>query len=81
MMRKKFIKLSLITFIVEVVFFVIAFFCFHYLTDQGFSTIWRAEADKPFVTEVLGDFAVLNIATSFISLLICFIFNDKKQNK
>lgn len=79
-MGKKLLKLSLITFIVGVVFLVLAFFAFHYLTDTGISTVWRPEADKPYVTELLGDFGIINIATAFISLLIYFIF-AKKQDK
>lgn len=80
-MEKKFLKLSLITFIVGIVFLALAYFCFHYLTDTGFSTVWHAEAGKPFVTELIGDFAILNIATAFISLLIYFIFKEKPTNK
>ena len=73
-MKKKFLKLSLITFIVSIVFFALAFFCFHFVTDQGITLIYHQEAGKPFITELIGDFAILNVATSFISLLIAFIF-------
>ena len=78
-MEKKLLKLALITFIVGVVFLVLAFFCFHYLTDAGFSSVWHKEAEKPYVTELIGDFGIINIATSFISLLIYFIFGKKQK--
>ena len=74
--RKSFLKLSRITFIVGVLFLVAAFFAFHYLTDSGFSTVWHAEAEKPYVTELLGDFGVLNVAVAFVSLLIYFLFRE-----
>lgn len=77
-MGKKFLKLSLITFIVGVVFLVLAFFAFHFLTDTGISSIWHAEAEKPYVTELLGDFGIINIAVAFVSLLIYFIFYKKQ---
>ena len=77
-MKKKFLKLSLITIIVGVVFLALAFFVFHYVTDTGITLTWHREAEKPYVAEILGDFAILNIATSFISLLIAYIFYGKE---
>ena len=78
-MKKKFLKLSLITGIVELAFLIIAFFTFHFVTDAGITLIWHAEAGKPYITELFGDFAVLNLAVSFVSLLVSFIFfSDKK---
>ena len=72
-MDKKILKLFLITFIVGVIFLALAFFAFHYLTDAGISSVWHEEAEKPYVTELLGDFGIINLATSFISLLIYFL--------
>ena len=78
-MKKKFLKLSLITGIVGLAFLIIAFFTFHFVTDAGITLIWHAEAGKPYITELFGDFAVLNLAVSFVSLLVSFIFfSDKK---
>ena len=73
-MKKKFLKLSLITLIVGVVFCGLAVFCFHFVTNQGITLIYHKEAGKPFVTELIGDFAILNLATSFVSLLVALIF-------
>ncbi len=77
-MKKKFQKLSLITLIVGIVFLAIAFYFFHFVTDQGFTLIWHAEAGKPYVTELIGDFGILNLATSFVSFLISKIFFNEK---
>lgn len=78
-MDKRLLKLALITFIVGVVFLGLAFFAFHYLTDSGISLVWHREAEKPYVTELLGDFGIINIATAFISLLIYLIYGKKKD--
>ena len=60
-------------------FLIIAFLTFHFVTDEGITLIWHAEAGKPYITELFGDFGVLNLVVSFVSLLISFIFfNDKK---
>ncbi len=78
-MKKKFLKLSLITGIVGLAFLVIAFFTFHFVTDAGITLIWHAEVGKPYITELFGDFGIVNLAVSFVSLLISFIiFSDKK---
>ena len=77
-MKKKFLKLSLITLIVGLVFLILAFFTFHFVTDEGITLVWHPEAGKPFVTELIGDFGVLNLVVSFVSMLTAYIFfNDK----
>ena len=77
-MKKKFLKLSFITLIVGVVFLILAFFTFHFVTDEGITLVWHPEAGKPFVTELIGDFGVLNLVVSFVSMLTAYIFfNDK----
>ena len=73
-MKKKFEKLSWITLTVGIFFLILAFFSFHFLTDAGISTSWHSKAQKPFVTELLGDFAILNLAAAFISFLVSRIF-------
>ena len=77
-MKKKFLKLSLITLIVGVVFLILAFFTFHFVTDEGITLVWHPEAGKPYVTELIGDFGLLNLVVSFVSLLISFIFFGDK---
>ena len=77
-MKKKFLKLSLITLIVGVIFLILAFFTFHFVTDDGITLVWHPEAGKPYVTELIGDFGVINLAVSFVSMLISFIFYGDK---
>ena len=80
-MKKKVLKLSLITFITGVLCLVIAFLAFHFLTKQGISAVWQTTAQKPYITELIGDFAIINIAVSFVSLLISQIFFRENNTK
>ena len=80
-MKKKFLKLALITGIVGIAFLAISFFSFHFITDAGITLIWHEEAGKPYITELFGDFAIMNLVVSFVSLLVSFIFFGKKENK
>ena len=79
-MKKKFLTLSLITFIMSLVVFGLAFFIFHYVTDAGITFIYHAEAEKPFVANMVGIFGVLSFFTSVISLIIAFIFCKNKNS-
>ena len=74
MNKKNFLILSLITFIIGIIVFGISYFMFHYVTDSGITLVWHPEAGKPFVTDLVGMFGVLNIFASLISLLIGLIF-------
>ena len=78
-MKQKFLKLSLYSFIASAVIFVINYFFFHFVTDEGITTTWHPEAGKPFVADLIGLFAVLFLFTSVISLLIAKIFFEKEE--
>ena len=78
-MKKKFLKLSLVTLIVGVIFLALAFFTFHFVTDSGITLVWQEEAGKPFITELIADFGVLNLFASFVCFLVARIFfKDEK---
>ena len=79
MNRKNFLKLSLVSFIISLVLLAISYYFFHYVTDSGFTLTWHPEAGKPFVTDMLGQFSVLFLWTSAVSLLIAFIFFKKEE--
>ncbi len=79
MNRKKFLKLSLITFLIGLFVLAVAYFFFHFVTDEGITLTWHPEAGKPFVTELIGNFAVLFLFASVMSLLIAFLFCEKEQ--
>lgn len=78
-MRKKFLKLSLYSLIIAAIVLAVAFFFFHFVTDDGITLTWHEEAGKPFVSELIGTFGVLFLFASAISLLIALIFYKKGE--
>ena len=76
-MRKKLLKMSLAELIISAVSFVINYFFFHFVTDDGITLVWQPEAGKPFVADLIGIFATLFLFASVISLLSAFILTDK----
>ena len=79
-MRKKIFKLSLILALIGVIFLVLSYFCFHYVTDEGITTVWHPEAGKPFVTLYIGVFGVIMVAAGAISSLYALVLLDKEEN-
>ena len=78
MERKKLLKFSLITLIIGVVVMLLAYFCFHFVTDEGITLTWHPEAGKPFVTDMIGIFGMLFLFSSAISLIVALVFTDKE---
>ena len=78
MNRKKLLKLSLVSFIMSIFVFAIAYVCFHFVTDTGFGS-FQQEAQKPFVTDMIGQLGVLLFFFSIASLLVAFIIYDKEK--
>lgn len=81
MNKNKFLKLSLYSLIASIVTFIINYFFFHFVTDDGISLTWQEEAGKPFVANLIGILAVLFLFASVMSLFIAIIFYSNKQNK
>lgn len=79
-MNKKFLKLSLICLIISIFVLAVAYFFFHYVTDQGITLIKQEEAGKPFVTDLIGQLGVLFFFASAFSLIISIIFKEDKNN-
>ena len=80
MNKKNFLKLSLYTFVSGMLVFIINYFFYHFVTDEGITLIWHEEPGKPFVANLIGILAVLLIFASILSLFISFIF-FKEQEK
>lgn len=79
MNKNKFLKLSLYCLIISVIVFIINYFFYHFVTDEGISLTWNEEPGKPFVANLIGIFAVLFLFASVISLLIAYIFYPKEK--
>lgn len=78
-MKKKLLKLSLITFIIALFVMAFSFYFFHFVTDAGFTLTYHEEAGKPFIANMLGTFGVLFLFASVISFLLALIvFNDRE---
>ena len=79
-MKKKLLKLSWITAVIGACVLLIAYFFFHFVTDQGITLGWHAEAGKPFVTFLIGIFGVLFLFASVMSLLVAYCFYPIPKN-
>ena len=73
-MKNKLLKLSMWQGIIAAVVFVINYFFYHFVTDEGITLVWQAEAGKPFVADLIGQLGVLFIFGCVVSLLCAFIF-------
>ena len=78
-MKKKLLKLSLITLIIGLAVMLIAYFFFHFVTDDGITLTWHPEAGKPFVTDMIGQLGVLFIFSSAMSLISALVLFDEKK--
>lgn len=79
MTKKKLLKLSLVCLIIGLAVLAIAYFFFHFVTDEGITLTWHPEAGKPFVTDLIGMLGVLFIWSSAMSLISAFIFFGKGE--
>ena len=79
MSKKKLLKLSLVTLIIGLAVLAIAYFFFHFVTDDGITLVWHPEAGKPFVTDMIGQLATLFLFASAMSAISALIFFDEEK--
>ena len=79
MTKRKLLKLSLVCLIIGLAIMAIAYFFFHFVTDDGITLTWHPEAGKPFVTDMIGMLGVLFVWSSAMSFICSIIFVDKKE--
>ena len=75
MTRKNLLKASLIFLIAGIIVLAIAYFFFHFVTDEGITFVWHPEAGKPFVSDLIGLLGTLFLwgsATTLTFALVCF---------
>ena len=81
-MKKKLLKLALITLIIGLLLLPINYFFFHFVTDEGITFTWHPEAGKPFVADMIGQLAVLFLFSSAMSLISAYVlFGDEENHK
>lgn len=78
-MKRKLLKLSLITLIIGFCVMLIAYFFFHFVTDDGITLTWHPEAGKPFVTDLIGQLGTLFLFASAMSLISAFVFFGEEE--
>lgn len=77
--KQKLFKLSLITLAIGLGLLAIAYFFFHFVTDTGVSFKWNPEPGKPFVTDMIGQLAVLFLFASSMSAISALVFFGKDE--
>lgn len=79
MSKKKLLKLSLVTLIIGLAVLAIAYFFFHFVTDDGITLVWHPEAGKPFVTDMIGQLGTLFLFASAMSAISALTFFDEEK--
>ncbi len=79
MNRRNLYKFSLINLAIGLFVLAVAYFFFHFVTDEGITFVWHAEAGKPYVTFLIGIFGGLFIFASAISALSALVFFPKTE--
>ena len=79
MSKKKLLKFSAWTAAIGVFVLAVAYFFFHFVTDEGITFVWHAEAGKPFVTLLIGVLGILFLFVAAIALLSAFLFFEKEK--
>ena len=78
-MRKKFLILSVISFLIALAIFVFTFYLFHYYGPDGFGKVYQVTPVKPFVTELFGIWGVCFLFASVMSFVVGLLFFNSKK--
>lgn len=78
-MKRKCRKLSFALLVSAVIVFVIAYFFYHYLTPDGFMSVWQPEPAKPYVTFLVAILGVLLLLSSIETFFVSSIFFGKEE--
>ena len=79
MNKKSLLKFSLILLIVGLCVLAIAYFFFHFVTDEGITLKWHPEAGKPFVSDMIGQLGTLFLFGSAVSLIAALVFFEDEK--
>ena len=79
--RKSLYTLALITLAIGLVLLGIAYYFFHFVTDSGPTLTFHEEAGKPFVTMLIGVFAVHFLSASALSALAALVFFESEAKE
>ena len=79
MNKKSLLKFSLILLIVGLCVLAIAYFFFHFVTDEGITLTWNPEAGKPLVSDMIGQLGTLFLFGSAVSLIAALVFFEDEK--
>lgn len=79
MNKKSLLRFSLILLIVGLCVLAIAYFFFHFVTDDGITLTWHPEAGKPFVSDMIGQLGTLFLFGSAVSLIAALTFFKEEK--
>lgn len=78
-MNKKILnKVSIITLIIGIFIFFVAYFFFHFVTDTGITLTWHEEG-KPVVALLIGMLGILFIWTCVMALIASILAFKKEK--
>ena len=80
-MRRKCFIMALVSFVLALVIYAVAYFMYHYLGPDGnLGTVFYEAPAKPFVTLYVGIWGVMHQFAAVVCLLVGLIFfpKDKK---
>ena len=81
-MKSKLLKLSLVQLIISAAIFVINYFFYHFVTDEGITLVFHQEPGKPFVAMLIGFLAVLFLfGSTFTALFATIVYKNNDNNK
>ena len=80
MNKKNLLKFSWITLVIGLCVLAVAYFFFHFVTDEWIQFIWRPEVEKWYVTILIGMFGVLFVFASAISWLSALLFFKTEED-
>lgn len=86
-MKKRCLKLSLASFVLSAIAFVLNYVFYHYTGDDRANGIafmftpYHPEVQKPFITDLIGQLATLLLFLAIASLMVAFIFFGKEKVK
>ena len=77
--RKTLFKFSLILLAIGLAVLAIAYYCFHFVTDEGLTLTFHEEAGKPFVTDMIGQLGTLFLFSSAMSAICALVFFEEEK--
>lgn len=80
-MKRRLLRFSGLLLLISAVCFALDYLFFHFVTDEGITLVWHAEAGKPFVTLLIGILATLFLFVGALSALAALVLFAQNENQ